>query len=49
MRILRVLFIWVVVILLYVDDVVLLSKLRLGLQRLMNKLSELCTFSSLDV
>ena len=36
-----------VAILLYVDDVVLLSKSTVGLQRLLNKLYESCTSSSL--
>ena len=39
----------VIAILLYVDDVVLLSKLGAGLQRLLNKLHEFRTFSSLEV
>ena len=36
----------VVIILLYVDDVVMLSKLWVDLQRFMNKLQEICTSSS---
>ena len=39
----------VVAILLYVDDVVLLSRSCAGLQRLLNKLYEFCTSSSLEV
>ena len=39
----------VVGILLYVDDVVLLSGLGTSLQRLLNKLVEVCTYSSLEV
>lgn len=33
----------------YVDNVVFLSKLGVGLQRLLNKLHEFCISSSLDV
>ena len=39
----------VVAILLYVDDLVILSKSRASLQRLLNKLYEICTSSSLEV
>ena len=49
MEILRVYFNIVVVILLYVDNVVLLFKSKVGLQRLLNKLYEFCTSSSLEV
>ena len=43
------LFYTVVAILLSADDVVMLSKSGAGLQRLLNKLYEFCTSSSLDV
>ena len=39
----------IVAILLYGDNVVLLSKLGAGLQRLLNKLYEFCTSSNLEI
>jgi hypothetical protein len=38
-----------VAILLYVDDVIMLSKSGVSLQRILNKLHEFCIFSSLEV